>query len=553
MIRPLLAALLLCISAGATATLRAQGPPPPPPPVPPPPVPPGNPITLAKANLGKVLFWDEQLSSTRTVACGTCHIPSKGGSDPRTVSLAAISQNPGFDGVFGTADDVAGSLGVVANGATGVMTKTAPFQFREQVTSRKAPTMINAAFDQSLFWDGRADSSFEDPLTNAVVLPNIAALESQAAGPPASSVEMGHTGRDWNDVATRVATTSEPLALATNLPAALSTWINGRTYPLLFNEAFGSASVTPTRIIEAIATYERTLISDQAPVDVPGGLTPQQANGFAIFNGQGRCNICHGGPLFTDNNFHNVGVRPSTEDIGRATVTGNSNDNGKMKTPGLRNVALRAPFFHNGSKATLADVVDFYNRGGDFHDNQDPAIIPLGLSATQRANLVAFLGALTDARVQNQTAPFDRPTLYRESSHVPTTLRTGAAGSGGFVPRWVAFDPPYVGNERFSFAIADGRGSATTLLALDTALSAPGTMVAGVPFHLAGSASLLVTALGSMSDSGAGQGYLSYVVALANNPALVGQSIFAQAFTVDAGAAAGLAATNALQITFFSL
>ncbi len=552
--RPLLVALALLFGSGTTAAALAQSALPAPPlvVVPPPPVPPGNPITTSKANLGKVLFWDEQLSSTRTVACGTCHIPSAGGSDPRTRTAGAASVNPGQDGVFGTSDDVAGSLGVVTNNALGVMTKSAPFPFRAQVTGRKAPSMIMAAYSPTLFWDGRAGVSFDDPITHANVLPYDAALESQAAGPPASPVEMGHAGRDWNDVAARVLA-SKPLGIATSIPPALDAWIAGRTYSQLFLDAFGSSYITPTRIIEAIATYERTLVSDRAPVDVSGAMTKQQLRGAVIFNGAGRCNFCHGGALFSDFAFHNIGTRPSTEDIGLAAVTGSPFDNGLMKTPSLRNVALRAPFFHNGSAATLADVVDFYDRGGDFHDNQDPAIAPIGLGPQEKADLVAFLEALTDPRVKNETAPFDRPTLYTETNHVPQTLRSGAAGSGGFVPRWVALEPPFTGNDRFAVAVADGRGGAPAFLALDVALSPPGTVVSGVPFHLAGSGVFTVIPVGAMADVGAGQGSLSFVTSIANNAALVGQSVFAQAFVVDAGAATGIATTNALQITFFSL
>lgn len=131
----------------------------------PPPAPLGNPVTAAKAYLGKTLFWDEQMSSTRTVACGTCHRPSKGGSDPRTVVGDNRSRNPGPDGQFGTLDDIFGSPGVPQNYADGNYGFNTVFGMREQVTGRKAPTYLNAGYSPTgLFWDGRALDAFRDPL-----------------------------------------------------------------------------------------------------------------------------------------------------------------------------------------------------------------------------------------------------------------------------------------------------------------------------------------------------------------------------------------------------
>ncbi|MCB1086957.1 MAG: cytochrome-c peroxidase, partial [Verrucomicrobiae bacterium] len=178
-----------------------QGPPPPPPPPPlqplnPPPVPAGNPITEAKANLGKALFWDEQLSATRTISCGSCHQPESGGSDPRSLLGDPASTHPGADGIFGTADDVTGSPGVILNREDGTYDQDDFFGMTRQVTGRYTPSAINAGYASSLFWDGRATSTFRDPVTNAVILNAGAALESQAAGPPVSSVEMAHQGRD---------------------------------------------------------------------------------------------------------------------------------------------------------------------------------------------------------------------------------------------------------------------------------------------------------------------------------------------------------------------
>lgn len=537
-------------------TAFSQGGPPPPGPVPPPPVPPGNPITTAKANLGKVLFWDEQLSSSRTVACGTCHIPTKGGSDPRSFVGSPVSTHPGLDALFGTPDDVTGSIGVVRHTAPGPFVNVAPFELARQVTNRKAPSMIFAAYSPRLFWDGRANPSFQDPITGSTTLLANAALESQAVGPPVSDVEMGHIDRDWADVLARLLV-ARPLALSPQLPPALEAWIADRSYPELFQEAFGSPALNPSRVAMAIATYERTLIANQSPFDaflagVPGALTPQQNAGRNVFLGPGNCVPCHGGNLQTDHLFHNNGVRPIAEDLGRGAITGNPGDNGRFRTPTLRNVALRGPYFHNGGFQTLLQVVEFYDRGGDFFVNQDPAINPLGLTPQQKTDLVAFLGALTDPRVAAGLPPFDRPVLYSESDLVPDHFGTGSPGAGGFTPRFVAFEPAVIGSPNFTFGIADARGGAPAFLALDVARSLPGTIVSGLPFHLAGSFAFTVLPLGVTAGTGDGNGWLSVTSALPPSPGLPGFELVMQAFLADPAGVSGFAATEGLELEFFT-
>jgi cytochrome c peroxidase len=211
----------------------------------------------------------------------------------------------------------------------------------------------------------------------------------------------------------------------------------------------------------AIQLYESTLVSDQAPIDrFAGGdssaLTPQQREGMSLFQGDARCANCHGGPEFTnasvanvvdepletmtmgdggvatyDNGFYNIGVRPTPSDLGvgendpfghplSMTLLGGTPGrvavDGSFKAPGLRNVALTPPYFHNGGKLALGQVVEFYNRGGDFHerniDTLDPDITRLGMTSAQQDALVAFLDALTDDRVRRQQAPFDHPQLF---------------------------------------------------------------------------------------------------------------------------------------------
>ena len=135
----------------------------------------------------------------------------------------------------------------------------------------------------------------------------------------------------------RIAQT-KPLALSPSVPSALNDWIGGRTYAQLFEEAFGTPEVTPARIAMAIATFERTVYSDRTRFDQAvqqiAPLSVEETRGQGVFN-QSRCNVCHAGSLFSDNAFHNIGVRPQTEDTGRFQVTGNANDMGEFRTPSL--------------------------------------------------------------------------------------------------------------------------------------------------------------------------------------------------------------------------
>ncbi len=519
------------------------------PPLQPPPAPPGNPVTQAKADLGKALFWDEQLSSTRTVACGTCHIAAAGGSDPRSADPTR-SSHPGADGVFGTPDDVGGSRGVPRNFSDGTYDFSPDFGMREQVTGRKANSAINAAYPGLLFWDGRAEPVFRDPATGGVVLPAGAALESQVLGPPVSDVEMAHVGRDWDEVALAVESAA-PLALADEIPEPLAAWIAGRGYPALFEEAFGTGEVTPVRIALAIATYERILFSNQTPFDAflggnSGALTTLESLGLLQFLGSS-CGSCHSGSLLTDDNFHYIGVRPAGEDEGRFAVTGNPGDLGRFRTPSLRNVALRSPYFHNGRFETLMEVVDFYNRGGDFDaPNKDFRIQPLGFSQTEREALVAFLSRpLTDPRVATGSPPFDRPVLFSESGCVPAVSATGVAGSGGFEPSVIAIEPPLVGNPSFTVGIVDALGGAGAVLAIDSA--DPG-MGPDIPT----SASFALVPL-SLNGSGEGEGFGSVSLSIPDDSALAETTLYGRWFVEDPGAPGGVAVSRQLRINLFAV
>jgi cytochrome c peroxidase len=514
----------------------------------PPPAPAGNPVTAAKAYLGKALFWDEQLSSTRTVACGTCHFASNGGSDARAITNSTRSRNPGADGVFDTADDVFASPGVVSNNSDGSYSFSAVYGFREQVTGRKSRSYIDAGYSNSLFWDGRATQVFTDPIGGAVVLPGGAALESQVLGPPLSSVEMAHAGRNWNDVAARVSV-ARPLTLSPSVPQGLNDWIGSRSYAELFEEAFGTSEITPARIALAIATFERTVYSDRTPLDQSvaqiAPLTAAEVRGQGVFN-QSSCNVCHAGTLFSDNAFHNIGVRPQAEDTGRFQVTGNGNNLGEFRTPSLRNVGLRGPYFHNGRFSTLEEVVEFYNRGGDFNaPNINRNLIrPLNLSAPQKADLLAFLRRpLTDPRVAAGTAPFDRPLLYSESARVPQITGSGTPGTGARVPQVTAVEPPLAGNPTFTVAVSNALGGAPAVLVIDS--NDPGT---GPAIPATGSFARTTVQL---SGSGAGQGFGSVSLLIPANPALIGATFTGRWYVTDASAAGGVAVTPAFRFTVF--
>ncbi len=517
------------------------------PPLEPPTPPAGNEVTAAKAYLGKALFWDEQLSATKTVSCGTCHRPNHGGSDPRTIVNSGRSRNPGSDGIFNTPDDVFGSPGVPQNSATGIYSLNPIYGYNEQVTGRKAPSYLNSGYSESgLFWDGRATNAFHDQLTGQILLPEFASLESQSAGPPVSPAEMGHDNRDWSGVASRVAA-SKPLALASSIPAGLQTWIGERTYPELFNEVFGSPDVTPARIAMAIATHERTLFSDQTPLDraIAGiePLTQQEERGQNIFNSVG-CANCHSGNLLTDHRFQNIGVRPPAEDRGRGSITNDPVDDGRFKTPTLRNVELHGPFMHNGRFATIEDVVSFYNRGGDFDaPNIDHDLIrPLNLNMQERADLAAFMKRpLTDPRVAAQLPPFDRPQLYTESARVPQVTGTGRPGSGGYTPKVIAIEPPLAGNPSFTVCVTDALGGAHGVLVIDS--SDPGV---GSTIPASGSLLRLEADLGGSGDS---YGYTSVNFAIPSGVA--GQTFYGRWYVADPAAANGFSVTPAVRFTVF--
>ena len=231
-------------------------------------------------------------------------------------------------------------------------------------------------------------------------------------------------GRDWNDVVTSVKTIT-PLALSPLVSEELSHWINSQNYFQLFEKVFGTNAITAPKIAMAIAAYKRFLYSNQAPFDFmiatqdPSFLTLQEKS-RQVFMSQG-CNACHTGALFSNEEFQNIGVSPNAEDSGRFAVTGVEADRGKFKATSLRSLQFRTSFMHTDRLTSLEEVVELYDRGGDFaNPNLDTRITPLFLSNTQKTNLVSFLGRpLTDPRVTNETGPFSLPALYAGSSREP--------------------------------------------------------------------------------------------------------------------------------------
>jgi cytochrome c peroxidase len=337
--------------------------------------PPDNPITDAKAKLGDMIFDEKRISSDNSVACNTCHSPRNG---------------------FTTHTQT--SRGV-----------------RDQLGKRNAPSILNAMFYKSMFWDGRA-----------------ATLEEQAMMPIVNPVEMGQ--KDLKDVVAKLAAIPEFVAA--------------------FQQVFGR----PPNVEDmgkALAAFERTRLSSEAPFDrfLRGNekaLNASQRRGWALFTGKARCASCHtydpALPLFGDNRFHNTGLAARKQDfrqlatraavgaavgnqaeidrlaletdnseLGRFLVTQKREDIGAFKTPFLRDVLLTGPYMHDGSLETLWDVVDFFNKGGVQNPFLDSEMKPLGLTASEVEDLVNFLATLTSDRfAELRAAELDRQhTAYQ--------------------------------------------------------------------------------------------------------------------------------------------
>lgn len=353
---------LILITASATLLLLAAcggGEAPPPPParpigqvveitaplgLPPVPIPADNPPTAETIALGKRLYFDTQLSKDGTIACATCHHPDHGFTDNKQFSSG-----------------MGGALG-----------------------GRNAPTVFNSAYYSQQFWDGRA-----------------ASLEAQAEGPVQNPVEMAET---LENVVGKLAT--DP------------------SYVAHFEKAFGPGPITYDKAGKAIASFERTILSANSPFDryMYGGdqtaLSDSAKRGLEVFRDpkKGNCAVCHTidekYALFMDNKYHNLGVGVDTKgelaDLGRFKETNVDADRGAFKTPSLRNIALTAPYMHDGSLNTLKDVIDFYIGAGNSNEWRDKEIKELGhLTGQERQDLQAFLQSLTGEIPESVGPPTD--------------------------------------------------------------------------------------------------------------------------------------------------
>lgn len=537
-------ACILLLNAAAATAATAQW-------LVPPPEPGANPSTPGKVALGMALFWDEQLSSSQSVACGTCHMPESGGSDPRSFNDEAL--HPGADGLFHTADDFLGSPGVFRRDSFGTYLSSDLFGIHRQVTNRKANSSINALLNAVLFWDGRAEFSYTNPITGQVVLPAWAALESQAVGPPMSDVEMAFVGRDWLQAADDLAPLTA-LSLSPQVPAALSAWLRGRSYQQLFAEVFGSPGVDVDRIAMAIAAYERSLFSDQTPLDNymngdPHALTDQQIRGLGLFQTKGRCMQCHTFPQLGRQQFQYTGVHEVAADRGRGAITGNPADDGKMLTPGLRNVALRAPLFHDGSASNLAEVIDFYDRGGDFdHANKSSHVAPIGFTQAEKDDLLAFLGdGLIDPRVASASGPFERPLLRSEDPLFHQNYGAATPDHNGVEPRLIMESPARLGTAMM-VGVADCIALSTLWLGGDLQADPLGTPYNGIQLHLGAGPNLTVAGPYLVPSSG----HETISLLLPNKTSLIGRQLYLQAMFEHPTGIGGTSATAGFATTILS-
>lgn len=290
-------------------------------------VPVDNPLTVEGIALGRKLFYEKKLSNDFTMACATCHKQENAFDDPRRFSQ-------GTNGAFG---------------------------------DRNAMAIVNLAWDEDFFWDGRRSS-----------------LEGQAHDPVTNPIEMR---MDWPTVVQRLQADPE--------------------YPNLFFYAFGTSIIDSTLVTKAIAQFERTLVSFNSPFDRyffagdTNALTAQEKRGLDIFN-QNFCGTCHSEPTFSGHGFFaNNGLDDVFADSGRAKVTHLPQDLGLFKVPTLRNIGVTAPYMHDGRFATLEEVVQHYDRdvrshSPNLHNHMIPYLGGLVLSLQDKADLVAFLNALTD-------------------------------------------------------------------------------------------------------------------------------------------------------------
>ncbi len=302
------------------------------------PFPAENTLTKEREELGRTLFFDPRLSGSGAISCASCHNPAFGWDD-------GLSRGVGHG---------------------------------SKQLARRTPSIVNAAWGELFFWDGRAES-----------------LEDQALGPIKSANEMN-------------------LSLDQMLKIVRS--IEG--YQPLFQHAYPGEPIDERTVAKAIATFERTLVSTEAPFDrwVKGdeeAISESAKRGFVLFNGKAQCSQCHTGWEFTDHGFHDIGT--PDDDPGRGKFLKLESMQHAFKTPGLRNAARRAAFLHDGSETSLESIIDFYDQGGKSQrPSLSPEMRPLHLSSSQKQDLLNFLLTLTSDEPKAEI-----PTL--PGHHVPTT------------------------------------------------------------------------------------------------------------------------------------
>ena len=516
----------------------------------PPPEPPENLTTPEKAVLGKILYWDEQLSSDNTVACGTCHLPGLGLTDSRSERHPGQLPND-------PADDLFTSPGVIRRDVNLHMTPDLLWELSPQLTPRRTNDFVGALYQDEIFWDGRAGDVFIDPETGLVSIPAGGALETQALAPILSVVEMGHEGRTWDDVRLKLQNAT-PMRLATNLtPDMTAALAIDPTYPELFENAFGTTDINAERIAYALAAYERTLVPDQTPWDEfmngnPTAMTPDQIEGWNQFNGVANCHLCHTPPVFSDGDFHNTGLRHWSADLGREAVTGNPADRAKFKVPSLRGAGLRISYFHTGGAPTFQQVRTVYEAGGGpFVQFLDPLLVPLaGNPNVQWLKIFDFIGeALTDPRMENELPPFDRPTLYSERVPSRSNVYGGAAeGSNQAIPVIAGVEQPaFPGNDRFELGVFRALSNTPGWLFISVH-NGPGPTPGGIPFNL--NAPYNQVHMRFLGGTGVEDGSTSATVPIPNTPTIVGRTFYAQWIVMDAGSVNGFAsATKGAEFT----
>lgn len=533
------------------------------------PFPPGNPTSASgldplagrREALGKLLFWDEQLSHDRTMACGSCHAMEFGGNDKN-----GGVQNAGFNGVFGDADDNFGSPGVVRQDLNGDYFADPLFGVDRQATLVNAPTMIGAAFFEKLFWDKRAGPNLHNEDGTPDLDPgfqNNAALEDQAAGPPISSIEMGHDGIVWSGIEQKLGA-MQPLALAVSIPATFPI-VSNTTYQGLFDLVFGPGPIRRKNVAIALASYMRTLVPDQAPVDL-GTMTPDQVAGLELFSTRG-CARCHSigdgiefdaatqtfaepnDLLFSDGLAHNI--RLDDHDFFPPSFPDDGFGRG-VKTPTLRNVGLRKRLFHSGHMTSLTEAMTRqYNHastGVVFRFNPLLSTVSPGVGLKSEFDQVLdFLeNALTDPRVAAGLPPFDSPVLRGDVAPFGHNLvGPGSVGTGGLVPQMIANAPPKIGNADFKFGLGDALVGAPAILFFSRVL-APGQLINGIPLELD---RIFMAHMGNFPVGPTGT--VTFGTSIPSSPLLIGEQVNWQWFVVDPAGPSGIAASSAAQHIFF--